>query len=74
MIMIKYGPGNSTNLEDHRFATIRELLEDRNLQAILGFGTNVTALVNGLSGVETINPGDTIDLVSRGNTKARNLR
>lgn len=45
-VTVKFGVGNSTAVDYDEGTTVDELLNDQDLRATLGFGSNVHVLVN----------------------------
>lgn len=68
-ILIRYGVSNQTTREVRDYPNVRTILESLSLQQGLGFGSNVEATVNGISGIDALSDGDTVDIRSRANTK-----
>ena len=69
MITIRFGLANQIQRPLGGFPTASAVLNSRDLQCALGFGANVEAHVNGVPGVMELADGDTVDIVSRSNTK-----
>lgn len=68
-VKISYGLENSVTKPLSQYPTVASILADSNLQAFLGFGANVEALVNDVAGVQQIQDGDEITIRDRANTK-----
>jgi len=68
-ISIRFGVGNNITREVSQYPTVTSILRDANLQSFMGFGSNVEGRVNGASGAELLSDGDTVDIVSKMNTK-----
>jgi len=68
-ISISFGLNNTVEKPVEHYSTIDSILRDANLQQMLGFGANVEARVNGVSGVTHLQDGDEVTLVSRANSK-----
>lgn len=61
-IQINYGASNGVVRDVSEFTTVAEILGDSELQAVLGFGENVEAYVNGERGITELRDGDVIDI------------
>lgn len=72
IITIQYGAGNSVTKDRNGYTTVGAILSDRNLRAILGFGDNTEARINGLAASPdmAIPAGAVIDLVAKASSKA----
>jgi hypothetical protein len=70
-IVINYS-GNSITKNVATGTTVGSILGDANLKAVLGFGGNIEAQVNGASAASAVvlSDGDELDLVTKANTKA----
>ena len=64
--------GNSITKNVAAGTTVGSILTDANLKAVLGFGQNIEAQVNGASAESAVvlSDGDELDLVTKANTKA----
>lgn len=69
MITIRFGVSNMLERPISLFPTVSSVITSPDLRTALGFGDNVEAQVNGVSGTEILSDGDVVDLVSRANTK-----
>jgi len=68
-ITISFGVSNSLSKSLAHFPTVSSILKDPELKQFMGFGENVEARVNGVPGVEHLNPNDVVEIVSRANSK-----
>lgn len=71
MVTITFGLNNSVSKTVAEYPTVAQILGDANLRQFLGFGGNVEARVNGVSAQPGTNlqPGDTVELVTKANVK-----
>lgn len=75
-VTIQYGPANSITKQVADYATYREIINDRNLQAALGYGSNVQALEASRRAVNldaVIPHGASILLETVANTKGEDI-
>ena len=72
MITVKFGAGNSITRDINGYETVEDVLNDQNVQGILGFGDNVDTYIGGVPAPArtTLTDGDVITLVTKANTKA----
>ena len=68
-IKIKFGPNNSVEKAVDQYPTVDDILRDDDLKALMGFGNNVEAHVNGNAGVSILQDNDEVTLVTRASTK-----
>jgi sulfur carrier protein ThiS len=71
-INISFGPNRSAEIDVPEGSTLRDVLGDCNVRTILGFGDNVSPVVNGVpTPVETtVSGGDRVQLVNQAGSKA----
>jgi molybdopterin converting factor small subunit len=74
-ILIRYGVNNSVSKPVGEFPTVSSVLTHSGLRQFLAFGDNVEARIDGVAvdGGTALKDGDTIDIVSRANTKGKAL-
>jgi hypothetical protein len=72
MITITFGAGNNLEKSAADYRTVGQILQDRGIALYLGFPTGgVSAQVNGRSvdNEYTLRDGDTVNLLTKSNTK-----
>lgn len=71
-VTIRFGGTNEVTRDVAPRTTVGNILEDRNLQAVLGFGSNSQAIIEGAiqSPSTPLNEGDLVIIETKANTKA----
>lgn len=71
-ITIRFGASNELNRGFSEGTTVGTILADRNLKAVLGFGDNVQAVIDGQVQPTSapIGDGDVVTIETRANSKA----
>lgn len=64
--------GNSISKSVSAGTTVGAVISDANLKAVLGFGSNVEAQIDGVTAANdaALSEGDTVTIVTKANTKA----
>ncbi len=72
--LIRYGVTNSIS-QPTTGKTVDQILKDKSMQAVLGFGDNVQARVNGriVEGSYLVKDGETVDIETVANKKAASV-
>lgn len=71
-ITIRYGATNEVTKSVRPGTTVAQVLGDISIQGVLGFGSNVQALVDGqvLNGTASVSDGDVLVIETKANSKA----
>lgn len=71
-VTVRFGVSNELSKAVSENTTVGQLVNDRNIQATLGFGANVQAVIDGTVQPDNapLSDGDVITVETKANTKA----